>query len=166
MEPIPLGRQAWSLVHQARTMALGPGTRQAADEEARAELDLLNSRLEKTTQLNKKLQTSLSRLEGSGRSLQDAVGPIYGNTQKLQVLGTSMCDQSRPSVELPNSLQTLIKCLQPLRESKGPPIRSTMRRTSSGKGQYPRQIDARVEADDYKGLRRQAWWPSRIPSSV
>jgi hypothetical protein len=99
MEPIPLGRQAWSLVHQARTMALGPGTRQAADEEARAELDLLNSRLEKTTQLNKKLQASLSRLEGSGRSLQDAVGPIYGNTQKLQVLGTSMCDQSRPSVE-------------------------------------------------------------------
>jgi exocyst complex protein 7 len=95
MEPIPLGRQAWSLVHQAKTMALGPGTRQAADEEARAELDLLNSRLEKTTQLNKKLQASISRLEASGRTLQEAIGPIYGDTQRLQVFGTSMCNQSR-----------------------------------------------------------------------
>lgn len=111
-------------------MAVGLGTRQAADEEARAEVEVriisadgltnytdicqllegvwwslatdgivkeriadvhqvLNSRLEKTRILNTKLSASLSRLELSGKSVQEAIGPIYGNTQKLQVLGTS-----------------------------------------------------------------------------
>lgn len=65
------------------------GTRHAADEEARAEVEVLNSRLEKTTQLTKKIQASLARLETSGKSVQDAVGPLYGNTQKLQVIGGS-----------------------------------------------------------------------------
>jgi hypothetical protein len=50
---------------------------------------VLNSRLEKTRILNNKLSAALSRLEQSGKSVQEAVGPIYGNTQKLQVLGTS-----------------------------------------------------------------------------
>lgn len=71
-------------------MAISLGSRQAADEEARAEVEVLNSRLEKTSQLTKKIQASLSRLESSGRSVQEAVGPLYGNTQKLQTLGTSM----------------------------------------------------------------------------
>ena len=70
-------------------MPVARDTRQAADEEARAELDLLNSRLEKTTALNKKIQASLARLEATGKGLQEAVGPIYSNTQKLQVLGKS-----------------------------------------------------------------------------
>ena len=83
----PVGRSAWSLA--SSKMAVGLGSRQAADEEARAEVEVLNSRLEKTTQLTKKIQASLSRLETSGRSVQEAIGPIYGNTQKLQVLGTS-----------------------------------------------------------------------------
>ena len=68
-------------------MAQGLGP---ADEEARAEVEVLNSRLEKTRQLNKKIQASLTRLEANGKSMQDAIGPIYGNTQKLQILGTSM----------------------------------------------------------------------------
>lgn len=50
---------------------------------------VLNSRLEKTRLLNTKLAASLARLEVSGKSVQEAIGPIYGNTQKLQVLGTS-----------------------------------------------------------------------------
>ena len=70
-------------------MPIGLVTRQAADEESRAELDLLNSRLEKTTQLNRKIQACLGRLENTGRGLQEAVGPIYGNTKRLQVLGNS-----------------------------------------------------------------------------
>jgi len=69
-------------------MALGLGH---ADEEARAEVEVLNSRLEKTRQLNKKIQASLTRLEANGKSMQDAIGPIYGNTQKLQILGASRC---------------------------------------------------------------------------
>lgn len=74
-------------------MAIPLAARQAADEEARAEVEVLNSRLEKTSQLTKKIQASLTRLETSGRSVQDAIGPIYGNTQKLQVLGTSEQDR-------------------------------------------------------------------------
>ncbi|RDL33613.1 putative exocyst complex protein EXO70 [Venustampulla echinocandica] len=71
-------------------MAISLGSRHAADEEARAEVEVLNSRLEKTTQLTKKIQSSLGRLESSGRSVQDAVGPLFGNTQKLQTLGTNI----------------------------------------------------------------------------
>ncbi|PBP27193.1 Exo70 exocyst complex subunit [Diplocarpon rosae] len=93
-------------------MAIGLGTRHAADEEARAEVEplelshaaedvdaswladwlyqVLNSRLEKTRILNTKLAASLARLETSGNSVQEAIGPIYGNTQKLQVLGTNI----------------------------------------------------------------------------
>jgi exocyst complex protein 7 len=70
-------------------MAVITSPRHAADEEAQAEVEVLNSRLEKTSQLTKKIQASLTRLESSGRSVQDAIGPIYGNTQKLQVLGRS-----------------------------------------------------------------------------
>ena len=84
-----LDRSAWSLRHieEQSKMAQGLGP---ADEEARAEVEVLNSRLEKTRQLNKKIQASLTRLEANGKSMQDAIGPIYGNTQKLQILGTSM----------------------------------------------------------------------------
>ena len=71
------------------SMAVTAGSRHAADEEAQAEVEVLNSRLEKTSQLTKKIQASLTRLETSGRSVQDAIGPIYNNTQKLQVLGRS-----------------------------------------------------------------------------
>lgn len=70
-------------------MAVITNPRHAADEEAQAEVEVLNSRLDKTGQLTKKIQSSLHRLEASGRSVQDAIGPIYGNTQKLQVLEKS-----------------------------------------------------------------------------
>jgi len=76
-------------------MAVGLGSK-AADEEARAEVEVLNSRLEKTSQLSKKIQASLTRLEASGKSMQDAIGPIYGNTQKLQVFGNSMFSLQEP----------------------------------------------------------------------
>ncbi|KAI9054905.1 hypothetical protein LZ554_002049 [Drepanopeziza brunnea f. sp. 'monogermtubi'] len=83
-------RAVWSTKYQDSIMAVGLGTRQAADEEARAEVEVLNSRLEKTRILNAKLAASLARLELSGQSVQEAIGPIYGNTQKLQVLGTNI----------------------------------------------------------------------------
>ena len=71
-------------------MAITMSARHAADEEARAEVDVLTSRLEKTAQLTKKIQASLTRLETSGRSVQEAIGPIHGNTQRLQVLGNNI----------------------------------------------------------------------------
>lgn len=71
-------------------MAVGvTGVRQTADEEARAEVDVLNSRLEKTTQLTKKIQACLGRLEATGKSVRDVAGPLSGETKKLQVLGGS-----------------------------------------------------------------------------
>lgn len=66
-----------------------PSGRHAADEEARAEVDVLNSRLEKTAQLTKRIQASLGRLEDSGKSVRDAVGPLGGETRKLQTLSQS-----------------------------------------------------------------------------
>lgn len=69
-------------------MAVGfhSNSRTAADEEARAEVDVLNSRLEKTTQLTKKIQASLSRLEATGKSVKDVVSPLSGETRQLQTL--------------------------------------------------------------------------------
>lgn len=61
----------------------------AVDEEARAEVDVLNSRLEKTNQLTKKIQASLSRLEASSQRVRDVAGPLGGETKRLQLLGNS-----------------------------------------------------------------------------
>lgn len=79
-------------------MAVGltGGARHAADEEARAEVDVLNSRLEKTIQLNKKIQTCLGRLEATGKSVRDVSGPLNGETKRLQVLGNSESSGLRP----------------------------------------------------------------------
>jgi hypothetical protein len=134
----PLGRSAWSLKIQESTMAVGLGSRQAADEEARAEVEVLNSRLEKTRILNTKLAASLSRLEGSGKSVQEAIGPLYGNTQRLQVLGTSMCLK----FELERNLfvdrwQISTLSFPRSRGLDNLPTSRAMRRTSSGKGQHP-----------------------------
>ena len=82
----PVGRATWSLEYASK---MAEGTSHAADEEARAEVEVLKSRLEKTTQLTKKIQASLGRLEGSGKILQDTITPILGQTQKLQIVGSS-----------------------------------------------------------------------------
>lgn len=95
MYSVPVGRRAWSLT--SSNMAVGLGGRQAADEEARAEVDVLKSRLEKTSQLTKKIQASLGRLDATGKGVQEAIGPIYGNTQKLQILGQSKLLTTQPT---------------------------------------------------------------------
>ena len=61
----------------------------ALDEEARAEVDVLNSRLDKTTQLTKKIQACLGRLDASGQSVREVAGPLSGETKRLQLLGNS-----------------------------------------------------------------------------
>ncbi|KAK0636886.1 putative exocyst complex protein [Bombardia bombarda] len=72
-------------------MAVGlANSRHAADEEARAEVDVLNSRLEKTTQLTKKIQASLGRLDATGKAVRDVAGPLNGETKKLQILGNNI----------------------------------------------------------------------------
>ncbi|RDW79646.1 hypothetical protein BP6252_04284 [Coleophoma cylindrospora] len=116
----PTARQVWPLQLQAAKMAVGINsslstTRIAADEEARAEVEVLNSRLEKTSQLTKKIQASLSRLESSGKSVQEAVGPILGNTRKLQVLGSNIdgiigaIDRVRQPSDIKNNEEDIIR---------------------------------------------------------
>ncbi|KAI5466538.1 Cullin repeat-like-containing domain protein [Mariannaea sp. PMI_226] len=60
------------------------------DEEARAEVDVLNSRLEKTAQLTKKIQSCLGRLDSTGKSVRDVTGPLNGETRRLQTLGNNI----------------------------------------------------------------------------
>lgn len=73
-----------------RIMAVGlSSSRHAAEEEARAEVDVLNSRLEKTAQLTKKIEGCLGRLEATGKSVRDVVAPLNGETKNLQILGNS-----------------------------------------------------------------------------
>ncbi|KAI1156762.1 Cullin repeat-like-containing domain protein [Nemania diffusa] len=79
------------------TVGLSNG-RHAADEETRAEVDVLNSRLEKTTQLTKKIQACLSRLEATGKSVRDVSGPLNGETKRLQILGNNI-DASIKAIE-------------------------------------------------------------------
>lgn len=72
------------------SVGLATVTHSVLDEEARAEVDVLNSRLDKTTQLTKKIQACLGRLESTGQSVKEVAGPLNGETKRLQLLGTSL----------------------------------------------------------------------------
>ncbi|KAI9816230.1 MAG: exocyst complex component exo70 [Pycnora praestabilis] len=66
------------------------GQRNAAFTEERAEVEVLNANLEKLKGITKKIQGSMTRLNTSGTMVQQAIGPIYGNTQKLQIINTNI----------------------------------------------------------------------------
>ncbi|KAL1912896.1 exocyst complex component exo70 [Sporothrix stenoceras] len=66
------------------------GQRHAAEEEARAEVDVLSSRLEKTSQLTKKIEACLNRLDATGKSVREVAGPLSGETKRLQTLGNNI----------------------------------------------------------------------------
>ena len=130
-------------------MAVGlTNGRPAADEEARAEVDVLNSRLEKTTQLTKKIQACLGRLEATGKSVREVAGPLNGETRKLQILGSNIdaviaaIERLRQPVDskndeeqiiqmgpdkagLPNYLASIKRLTKALNEMKASNLRST-----------------------------------------
>ncbi|KXL47667.1 hypothetical protein M433DRAFT_152683 [Acidomyces richmondensis BFW] len=64
--------------------------KKAAFAEEAAEVEVLSANLEKMKSLTKKIGGSLGRLEESGRTMQEAMGPVYGNTQKLQIMSTNI----------------------------------------------------------------------------
>ncbi|CAK7269230.1 exocyst complex component exo70 [Sporothrix epigloea] len=66
------------------------GQRHAAEEEARAEVDVLSSRLEKTSQLTKKIEACLNRLDATGKSVHEVAGPLSSETKRLQTLGNNI----------------------------------------------------------------------------
>lgn len=62
----------------------------AAFAEEAAEVEVLNANLDKIKSLRKKIGGSLARLEDSGRTVQEAIGPVYGNTQRLQTMNANI----------------------------------------------------------------------------
>lgn len=56
-----------------------------AHREEEAEVEVLNANLTKLKLLTKKIQGSIVRLDTSGQVVKEAIGPIYSNTQQLQV---------------------------------------------------------------------------------
>jgi len=64
--------------------------RKAAFAEESAEVEVLYANLEKLKALTKKIQGSMNRLETSGKSVEEAISPIFSNTRRLQTTNTSM----------------------------------------------------------------------------
>ena len=63
--------------------------RKAAFAEESAEVEVLYANLETLQALTKKIKGSLGRLETTGKTVEDAIAPIYGNTRALQIQNTS-----------------------------------------------------------------------------
>lgn len=61
------------------------GSRNAAFAEESAEVEVLLASLGKTKDITKRITASLTRLDTSGKIVKEAIGPIYSNTQQLQV---------------------------------------------------------------------------------
>ncbi|KEF55173.1 uncharacterized protein A1O9_08827 [Exophiala aquamarina CBS 119918] len=61
------------------------GSRNAAFAEESAEVEVLLASLGKTKDITKRITASLTRLDTSGKIVKEAIGPIYSNTQLLQV---------------------------------------------------------------------------------
>jgi exocyst complex protein 7 len=64
--------------------------RHAAFAEEAAEVEVLYAGLDKMKSVTKKIQSSIARLDETGRTVQDAIGPIYGNTQRLQAQNSNI----------------------------------------------------------------------------
>ena len=66
--------------------------RNAAFAEERAEVEVLFAEAKKFQELGKKMKASMERLGTSGMILQEAMGPVYSNTQPLHVINDSMLE--------------------------------------------------------------------------
>ncbi|KAL4801496.1 exocyst complex protein exo70 [Aspergillus unguis] len=64
--------------------------RSTAFAEESAEVEVLYANLEKLNLLTKKIQGSLVRLETGGNVVKHAIGPIYSNTQSLQITNNNI----------------------------------------------------------------------------
>ncbi|KAJ6090492.1 hypothetical protein N7486_009307 [Penicillium sp. IBT 16267x] len=72
--------------------------RNTAYAEESAEVEVLYANLEKLNRLTKKIQGSMVRLETSGKVVKEAIGPIYSNTQSLQITNTNI-DKVNDAIE-------------------------------------------------------------------
>jgi exocyst complex protein 7 len=74
------------------------GPKSAAFAEESAEVEVLLASLAKTKDLTKRIASSLSNLDASGKIVREAIGPIYQNTQKLQVTSRNI-DRVNEAIE-------------------------------------------------------------------
>ena len=74
------------------------GPKNAAFAEESAEVEVLLASLAKTKDLTKRIASSLSRLDASGKIVRDAIGPIYQNTQQLQTTSRNI-DKVNEAIE-------------------------------------------------------------------
>lgn len=65
-------------------------TRKAAFAEESAEVEVLMANMDKLNSLSNKIQASMVRLEMVGRTVQEQIGPVHGNTQKLQTTNSNI----------------------------------------------------------------------------
>ncbi|KAL1851599.1 exocyst complex component exo70 [Paecilomyces lecythidis] len=72
--------------------------RNTAFAEESAEVEVLYANLDKLNVLTKKIQGSLVRLETSGKVVKEAIGPIYSNTQSLQITNSNI-DKVNEAIE-------------------------------------------------------------------
>lgn len=66
------------------------GPRKVALAEESAEVEVLFANMDKMKTLTKRIQASVNRLDASGKAVQEAISPIYGNTQKLQIANNNI----------------------------------------------------------------------------
>ena len=74
------------------------GPRNAVYAEESAEVEVLYANLGKLKNLTKKIQGSVARLDASGQIVKDAIGPIYNNTQQLQITNRNI-DRVNEAIE-------------------------------------------------------------------
>ena len=65
-------------------------SRNAAYAEESAEVEVLYANLDKLSLLTRKIQSSLNRLETGGQVVKAAIGPVYSNTQSLQITNSNI----------------------------------------------------------------------------
>ena len=64
--------------------------RNAAHAEEKAEVEVLSADAIKYGELAKKLRALQASLEGGGRTVRDAIGPVHSNTREHQIMIHSM----------------------------------------------------------------------------
>lgn len=69
--------------------------RNVAFAEESAEVEVLFAEATKFGSISKRIKASLERLDSGAQVVKDAMGPVYSNTQDLQVMNGSMSLRKR-----------------------------------------------------------------------
>lgn len=107
-------------------------------------MKVLYANLEKLKLLTKKIQGSMVRLETGGNVVKHAIGPIYSNTQSLQITNTNIdkvneaIERLRQPLDAKRGEEGIIRAgyVTPWNPQGAPLIRLSNRPQSTGLSQY------------------------------